>query len=108
MALSFVERASLRERLKNPSTMEAAKEELRFRIIRLVEVHGESHDLTLWQKSAPDFLPWDFMLRELHSLNRDGKLILDIRAPGCWIVRPVATNGKPRRKVVAPRSKKKR
>jgi hypothetical protein len=109
MTLTFAERSSLRERLRNPATMQDAREELRSRIIRLVEIHGESYDLSLWQKSGPEFLPWEPMFRELRALNAERKLILDIRAPGCCIVRPVAsTNGKPRRKAAAARPKRKR
>jgi hypothetical protein len=103
----LAESASLRERLERTSTHAAAKEELRSRIVEIVERLGETFDLAIWQASAPDFLPWDPMLRELRALHTDGKLVLDIRAPGCWIVRPLSQNGKARRKAAAPRAKKK-
>lgn len=81
---------NLRERLLCAATHTEAKEELRQRILAIVNSKGPITDMALWRESAPDFLPWKFMLEELWALDNDKELRLEIIAPGNWILHSIA------------------
>jgi hypothetical protein len=62
---------------------------LRRRILDIVNRKGPITDMALWRESAPDFLPWKFMLKELWAMHDEGKLRLEIKSPGNWILHSV-------------------
>jgi len=82
---------TLRHRLENAGTRTLAREELRRRILAIVEAHGELSDGAIWQHSGPEYLPWNLMLAELRALSADCRLGLEIVAPGHWIVRSLVS-----------------
>jgi hypothetical protein len=77
---------SLRERLSQPATCAEAREELRQRILEIVNRKGHLSDMEIWRESAPHYLPWKFLLEELWTLDKEEKLKLEIPAPGSWQV----------------------
>jgi len=83
--------SSLRERLKHPASRTLAREELRRRILEILNRGKKMSDGAIWHASAPDYLPWDFMLAEIKTLHADGRLRLEIVAPGQWVIHSIAT-----------------
>lgn len=81
--------SNLRWRLACAATREEAKKELRKRILDIVNRKCPITSMALWCESAPDFLPWKFMLKELWALKGEGKLRLEIENPGKWILHSV-------------------
>ena len=77
---------SLRERLTNSATRVAAREELRRRILEIVNRKYQLTDYAIWLESAPNYLPWNFMLQEIKSLDKDKKLRLEIIKPGHLVI----------------------
>src|SRR5581483_11036879 len=65
---------TLRARLQSAATRTLAREELRRRILEIVNQREKISDLQLWHASKPDYLPWDFMIAEIKALPADRKL----------------------------------
>jgi hypothetical protein len=67
-----------------------AQAELRDRILALIAEMGEASDIALWQRSAPQYFPWQPYVQELKALHAEGLLQFEMLAPGHWIVRSLA------------------
>lgn len=82
---------SLRQQLASPNTRATAKEELRRRILEIVSRRHSLTDIAIWQESAPDYLPWNPMLEEIKSLDKEQKLRLETPASGHQVVHSFST-----------------
>ena len=58
------------------------KEELRRRILAVVNARQQATDVDIWRADAPNFLPWSAMQREIEALHQEKKLRREIVAPG--------------------------
>jgi len=97
---------TLRARLQSAATRTLAREELRRRILEIVNQREKISDLQLWHASKPDYLPWDFMIAEIKALHADGKLRLEILSPGEWLIHSLETTkpkAKAEKKVTRPK-----
>ena len=67
------------------------REEMRRRILDIVNRKGSVDPYNIWLESGPDRLPWDPMHQELRALDQARKLRLEIVKPGHWIVHSLET-----------------
>lgn len=83
---------SLRQWLARPNTRDAAKDELRRRILEIVDRLRSLTDMAIWQESAPDYLPWNLMLEEIKALDKEQKLRVEAPAPGHLVVHSLSAS----------------
>lgn len=68
------------------TVLKLSKEELRQRILAVVNARGQATTMEIWRSSAPNFLPWDSMIEEIHHLHRQKKLRREAVAPGHIVI----------------------
>ena len=59
-----------------------SNDELRRRILAVVNELGQTTEAAIWRSAEPDFLPWDSMIEEIKRLDGEKKLRREVVAPG--------------------------
>lgn len=66
----------------NTAAPALSKEELRRRILAVVNARQHVSDVDIWRADAPRFLPWSAMQREIEALHQEQKLRREVVTPG--------------------------
>lgn len=75
-----------RVRVVGTTAAAPAQAELRRRILAIVDCKFALTDMEIWRASAPDYLPWNQLLKEIWALDQEQKLRLEVVRPGHWII----------------------
>jgi hypothetical protein len=58
------------------------REEVRRRILAVVNERQHTTEAEIWRADAPNYLPWEMMVEEIKTLDRQKKLRREVVAPG--------------------------
>jgi hypothetical protein len=78
--------AQNKEQSAPATVLKLSKEELRQRILAVVNERGQATTMEIWRADAPNFLPWDSMIEEIKTLDRQKKLRREAVAPGQIVI----------------------
>jgi hypothetical protein len=87
----------------NNGTPAVSKEELRRRILIVVNARQHVTEVEIWRADAPNFLPWKAMQQEIEALHQGQKLRRQVVAPGNIIIHAITASP-----AIAPKPKAKK
>lgn len=65
------------------------RDELRRRILVIVNERQHTSEAEIWRADSPNYLPWDSMVEEIHTLDRQKKLRREVVAPGHILIHSI-------------------
>lgn len=90
----------------NTAAPALSKEDLRQRILAVVNARHQVSDVAIWQADASHFLPWEAMQREIEALHQEQKLRKQIVAPGQILIHSLtASSPTPPKAIKKPASR---